>query len=51
MLVDKKRIEMEIDVLDWVSQALDEPGMQLCHVIPRIAIKVLGCRESSTEIP
>ncbi len=44
MLVDKKRIEMEIDVLDWVTQALDEPGIQLCHVTPRIAIQ-------STRLP
>ena len=44
MLVDKKRMEMEMDVLDWVTQALDDPGIQLCPVTPRIAIQ-------STRLP
>ena len=25
-----------MDVLDWVKQALDTPGMQLCPITPRI---------------
>lgn len=44
MLVEKQRIEIEMDVLDWVNQALDTPGMQLCPITPRIAIQ-------STRIP
>ncbi len=39
MLVDKKRIEIGMDVLDWINQALDEPGIQLCPITPRIAIQ------------
>lgn len=39
MLVEKKRIEIEMDVLDWINQALDIPGMQLCPITPRIAIQ------------
>ena len=38
MLVEKKRIEIEMDVLDWVEHALDIPGMNLCPITPRIAI-------------
>ncbi len=26
-----------MDVLDWVEQALDTPGIQLCPITPRIA--------------
>jgi PIN domain nuclease of toxin-antitoxin system len=39
MLVEKKRIEIEMDVMDWVNQALDNPGMQLSPVTPEIAIQ------------
>lgn len=39
MLVEKKRIEIEMDVLDWVNQALDNPGIQLCPLTPRVAIQ------------
>jgi PIN domain nuclease of toxin-antitoxin system len=39
MLVEKKRIKIDMDVLDWVEQALDTPGMQLCPITPRIAIQ------------
>lgn len=39
MLADKKRIEIDMDVLDWVDQALDTPGMQLSPMTPRIAIQ------------
>jgi len=38
MLVEKKRIEIEMDVLDWVEQALDIPGINLVSITPRIAI-------------
>jgi len=39
MLVEKKRIIIEMDVLDWVEQALDTPGIELCPICPRIAIQ------------
>ena len=42
MLVEKKRIEIEMDVLDWINQALDK--MYLCSITPRIAIQ-------STRLP
>lgn len=44
MLVDKKRIEIEMDVMDWINQALDISGMHLCPISPRIAIQ-------STRLP
>lgn len=44
MLVDKKRIEIDMDVLDWVNKALDVPGMFVCPISPRIAIQ-------STRLP
>lgn len=44
MLVDKKRIEIEMDVLDWVGRSLDTPGMHLCSISARIAIQ-------STRLP
>jgi PIN domain nuclease of toxin-antitoxin system len=44
MLVDKKRIELELDVLDWINLALDEPGIRLCPITPSIAIQ-------STRLP
>lgn len=44
MLVDKKRIEIEMEVLDWVTQALEVPGIQLCSLTPRINIQ-------STRLP
>ena len=39
MLVDKKRIEIDMDVLDWVEQALDGVGFNLSPITPRIAIQ------------
>ncbi len=39
MLVEKKRIEIEMDVLAWVDQALDSVGIQLAPITPRIAIQ------------
>jgi len=38
MLVEKNRIEIEMDVLDWVEQALDTSGINLSYITPRIAI-------------
>ena len=38
MLVEKKRIQIEMDVLDWIEQALDTPGINLTPITPRIAI-------------
>lgn len=44
MLVEKKRIEVDMDVMEWVDQALDIPGMRLCGITQRIAIQ-------STRLP
>ena len=34
---EKKRIEIDMEVLDWIEQALE--GMELCPITPRIAIQ------------
>lgn len=44
MLVERKRIQLEIDCLDWVEQALSIPNIDLADITPRIAI-------SSTRLP
>ncbi|MBS0648889.1 MAG: type II toxin-antitoxin system VapC family toxin [Verrucomicrobia bacterium] len=44
MLVEKKRIQIEMDCLDWVEQALESPGVHLVPISPRIAIQ-------STRLP
>lgn len=44
MLVEKKRIELEMDCLDWVEQALENRGINLMPITPRIAIQ-------STRLP
>lgn len=44
MLVVKGRIEIEMDVLDYVNSALEIPGISLCTITPRIAIQ-------STRLP
>lgn len=44
MLVEKKRIEIEMDTQEWIDQALDIPGMKLSAMTPRIAIQ-------STRLP
>jgi PIN domain nuclease of toxin-antitoxin system len=44
MLVEKKRIRVEMDPLDWVQQALDKPGIKLVPLSPRISIE-------STRLP
>lgn len=44
MLVEKGRVELEMDVLDWVEQAFNDSGIQLAQISPRIAIQ-------STRLP
>lgn len=44
MLVERKRIELEMDCLDWVEQALSKQGINLLPLTPRIAIQ-------STRLP
>lgn len=44
MLVEKKRIELEMDCLDWIEQALESRGINLVPINPRIAIQ-------STRLP
>lgn len=39
MLVERKRILLEIDTLDWVEQALDSSGIHLLPITPFIAIQ------------
>lgn len=44
MLVERKRIELEVDCLDWVEQALENTKMELLPLTPRITIQ-------STRLP
>lgn len=44
MLVERKRIQLEIDCLDWVEQALASSNVNLIPLTPRIAIQ-------STRLP
>lgn len=44
MLVERKRIELEMDCLDWVEQALASSNIDLMPLSPRIAIQ-------STRLP
>lgn len=44
MLVEKNRIELDIDCLDWVETALESRGVNLVPITPRIAIQ-------STRLP
>ena len=44
MLVSKKRITLQKDVLDWIREALAKPGMSLVPLEPEIAV-------SSTRLP
>jgi len=46
MLVEKKRIELEIDCIDWVEQSLVSPGINLVSLTPRIAIQSSRLPES-----
>lgn len=44
MLVQKGRIELEIDVLEWVTKALEVSGIQLLPITPHMSIQ-------STRLP
>jgi PIN domain nuclease of toxin-antitoxin system len=44
MLLERKRIQLEIDCLDWVEQALASSNIDLLPLTPRIAIQ-------STRLP
>ena len=44
MLVEKKRIKLEMDRLEWVEECLSVPGIHLASISPRIAIQ-------STRLP
>lgn len=44
MLVEKKRLELDRDCLDWIEQSLDSPGVKLVSISPSIAIQ-------STRLP
>ncbi|MGZ3733023.1 MAG: type II toxin-antitoxin system VapC family toxin [Parachlamydiaceae bacterium] len=39
MLVQKRRIVIEMDLMDWVQQALAVSGINLLPISPRIAIE------------
>ena len=39
MLVQKERIDLELDPLEWVNQAIELSGIQLCPLTPPIAIQ------------
>jgi len=38
-LVEKNKIQLEMDTLDWVEQALEMPGIKWLPISPRIAIQ------------
>lgn len=44
MLAEKKRVQLEMDAMDWVMRALDFSGMRLVPLSPKIAIQ-------STRLP
>ncbi len=44
MLVEKKRIIIEMDALDWVTKALNKTGINIIPISPQIAIQ-------STRLP
>lgn len=44
MLAEKKRIEFNIDRMDWIELALNIPGVNLLPISPKIAIQ-------STRLP
>jgi PIN domain nuclease of toxin-antitoxin system len=39
MLVEQRRIQLEIDTLDWAEQAFESPHINLMPLTPRIAIQ------------
>jgi PIN domain nuclease of toxin-antitoxin system len=43
-LVELKRLTFNIDILEWLEQALIYPGVQLIEISPRIAVE-------STQLP
>lgn len=43
-LVELKRLTFEMDVYDWINQALSYPGIQLIEFSPKIAVE-------STQLP
>jgi PIN domain nuclease of toxin-antitoxin system len=44
MLVAKSRLSLSKDVLDWVNEALAQPGISLLPMLPEIAV-------ASTRLP
>ncbi len=44
MLVEKRRIQIDMDSQEWIDQALDTPGIRIVAIPPRIAIQ-------STRLP
>ena len=44
MLVQKNRIELEVDVMEWINTSLEERGVTLAPISPKIAIE-------STRLP
>ncbi len=42
MLVEKKRITLEMDCMDWIQKSLSAPGVSIAPLTPRIAIQ--SCR-------
>lgn len=44
MLAEKQRIQLDMDCLDWIEQALESPGITIAPITPRIAIQ-------STRLP
>lgn len=43
-LVELKRLTFEMDVYDWIDQALSYPGIQLIEFLPKVAVE-------STQLP
>ncbi|MDX8431581.1 MAG: type II toxin-antitoxin system VapC family toxin [Candidatus Algichlamydia australiensis] len=39
MLVEKKRLSLDMDPMEWVDQALDSAGINICELTPKIAIQ------------
>jgi PIN domain nuclease of toxin-antitoxin system len=39
MLVQKRRLELDRDVLDWLNQAMEMPKLQTLELTPEIAVR------------
>jgi PIN domain nuclease of toxin-antitoxin system len=39
LLVSKKRLRLGLDPIDWIDRMLDEPGMRLADLPPRVLIE------------